>query len=568
MKWFYDLKISKKLLLSFSLLSLMTITLGCFSIFQLNQVNKASTEIATNWLPSIQALAKIELTLSKARNFELLHIVAAPNTTLESDAEASANEELDALTKYQKLYVTLISEPQEKVTYPLVDKEIQIFVAEHAKIIALSRAGKKQEAAALLNAQSGQSFKSATAMLAKLSKVNEQGSIASNTIADNTYSAAITMISGTLLVLTLISLLLAITVAKIVSTPMREALVIAQRVAQGDLNSVIEARSKDETGELMHALKVMNDSLYQIVSEVRVGTDTINTASGEIAAGNLDLSSRTEEQASSLEETASAMEELTSTIKQNADNAHQASQLAISASDVAQQGGTVVNQVVDTMSAINESSRKIVDIIGVIDGIAFQTNILALNAAVEAARAGEQGRGFAVVASEVRSLAQRSATAAKEIKVLIDDSVAKVGDGSKLVAQAGTTMEEIVSSISRVTTIVSDISAASMEQSNGIEQINQAVTQMDEVTQQNAALVEQAAAAAQSLQDQAGQLTQAVSIFKLNRTETVTHTQSTSTVSRSLMPQPARLARINSKPFAAQGRRAVENNGDSSWEQF
>jgi len=267
---------------------------------------------------------------------------------------------------------------------------------------------------------------------------------------------------------------------------------------------------------LLQALKDMNASLVNIVGQVRVGADTIATASSEIAAGNLDLSSRTEEQASSLEETASSMEELTSTVKQNAENARQANSLANSASDVASKGGAVVSQVIDTMSSINESAKKIVDIISVIDGIAFQTNILALNAAVEAARAGEQGRGFAVVAAEVRNLAQRSAGAAKEIKTLIADSVEKVDAGSKLVDQAGSTMSEVVDSVKRVTDIISEISAASQEQTAGIEQINQAIMEMDNVTQQNASLVEQAAAAAESMQDQAGSLTQVVSVFKID----------------------------------------------------
>jgi len=259
----------------------------------------------------------------------------------------------------------------------------------------------------------------------------------------------------------------------------------------------------------------MNDNLVDLVGKVRMGTDQITTASSEIASGNLDLSQRTEEQVSSLEETASSMEELTSTVRQNADNARQANQLAAGASEVAVKGGAVVGQVVQTMSSINASSKKIVDIISVIDGIAFQTNILALNAAVEAARAGEQGRGFAVVATEVRTLAQRSAAAAKEIKELISDSVSKVEDGTRLVDEAGATMDEIVSAVKCVTDIMSEISAASQEQSSGIEQVNQAVSQMDEVTQQNAALVEEAAAA-ESMQDQAQALTQAVTIFKLS----------------------------------------------------
>ena len=289
---------------------------------------------------------------------------------------------------------------------------------------------------------------------------------------------------------------------------------IAVTVASGDLTTKIDL-SKSVEGSVVQAMHAMQESLRTTVSTVRQGTDTIATASGQIAAGNQDLSSRTEQQASSLEETAASMEELTSTVKQNADNARQANQLAVSASSVAVKGGSVVAQVVDTMGAINTSSKKIVDIIGVIDGIAFQTNIWALNAAVEAARAGEQGRGFAVVAAEVRNLAQRSAAAAKEIKTLIGDSVGKVEEGSRQVAEAGKTMDEIVGSVRRVTDIMAEIEAASREQTQGIEQINQAITQMDQVTQQNAALVEEAAAAAASLQEQASGLSQVVSVFRL-----------------------------------------------------
>ncbi|WP_082552004.1 methyl-accepting chemotaxis protein [Massilia sp. Root351] len=298
--------------------------------------------------------------------------------------------------------------------------------------------------------------------------------------------------------------------------PLRGAIGVAEAVAAGDLTQRIEVSSNDEMGQLTAALKRMNDSLATIVAQVRQGTETITVASGEIASGNADLSSRTETQASSLEETASSMEELTSTVQHNTESARAADTLAHEAAAVAQRGGAVVAQVVATMGAINQSSNKIADIIGTIDGIAFQTNILALNAAVEAARAGEQGRGFAVVASEVRNLAQRSAAAAKEIKELIGDSVAHVGAGSKLVDQAGATMQEVVTSVERVTGMMSSILSASVEQSSGIEQINQAVAEMDTVTQQNAALVEQAAAAAESLQDQARTLEQAVSVFKLD----------------------------------------------------
>ncbi|MES2890193.1 MAG: methyl-accepting chemotaxis protein, partial [Pseudomonadota bacterium] len=298
--------------------------------------------------------------------------------------------------------------------------------------------------------------------------------------------------------------------------PLGELSQNVQAIGRGDLSGQLASVRRDEIGVITRDLEAMRRSLSRVVGEVRQGTDTIATASSQIAAGNHDLSSRTEQQASSLEETAASMEELTSTVKQNADNARQANQLAVSASGVAVRGGSVVSQVVDTMGAINTSSRKIVDIIGVIDGIAFQTNILALNAAVEAARAGEQGRGFAVVAAEVRNLAQRSAAAAKEIKTLIGDSVDKVEEGSKQVAEAGKTMDEIVGSVKRVTDIMAEITAASQEQTSGIEQINQAITQMDQVTQQNAALVEEAAAAASSLQEQASGLSQVVSVFRLD----------------------------------------------------
>jgi methyl-accepting chemotaxis protein len=307
-----------------------------------------------------------------------------------------------------------------------------------------------------------------------------------------------------------------IIISRSVTGPLTEAVQIAQGVAAGDLTGRIETAFHDEAGQLLAALKVMNDNLVKIVGEMRAGTNNLVNTSAQIAAGNLDLSNRTESQASSLEETASSMEELTSTVKRNGENADQASILAGDASSVAVRGGEAVAQVIHTMGSINDSSKKIVDIIGVIDGIAFQTNILALNAAVEAARAGEQGRGFAVVASEVRNLAQRSAAAAKEIKALIGDSVDRVEAGSRLVGQAGTTMDEVVGSVQRVTSIIAEIAVASGEQNAGINQINEAVAQMDAVTQQNAALVEQAAAAAEAMQQQADSLALAVSVFKIH----------------------------------------------------
>lgn len=516
MKWFYDLRISKKLLLSFVLILALTSALGIFAISQLAKVNQASSDIATNWLPSIRTSLEMKTSLSQIRSLQLQHVLTT------DAAEMTRNEKLlgDAINTMQQkmaIYATLISTPEEREIFPQLSKTLEAFLTIHKNVVATSRDGKNDEARQILLKDGTPPYLQMFAAIDKLVKVNQDGGAQADQFAESTFQSARIMIVALMAACIVIGLIMAIWVARIVSRPLQAAVNVAQRVADGDLTADIRSNSKDETGQLMTSLKAMNDSLLKIVTEVRQGTDTIATASNEIATGNLDLSSRTEEQASSLEETASSMEELTSTVKQNADNARQANQLAVSASEVAIQGGNVVGQVVDTMGSINDSSKKIVDIISVIDGIAFQTNILALNAAVEAARAGEQGRGFAVVASEVRSLAQRSAAAAKEIKTLIDDSVEKVGNGSKLVEQAGVTMDEVVNSVRRVTDIVAEISSASQEQSSGISEVGQAITQMDESTQQNAALVEQAAAAAQSMQDQASRLAQIVSVFRLSR---------------------------------------------------
>ena len=372
---------------------------------------------------------------------------------------------------------------------------------------------------------------------------------------------------GTILNLIMAGLLFLV-IRQMVTRPLANATRAAQQIAAGDLSTSLKVPSQDEIGQLTAAMNGISQGLANVVGNVRLGTDAIAIASHEIASGNADLSSRTESQASSLEETASSMEQLTGTVRQNADNARQANQLAATASTVAVKGGQVVGQVVDTMGSIKESSRKIADIISVIDGIAFQTNILALNAAVEAARAGEQGRGFAVVASEVRNLAQRSAAAAKEIKELIDDSVAKVERGSQQVDDAGQTMDDIVASIRHVTDIMSEISAASQEQSAGIEQVNQAIGQMDQMTQQNATLVEQAAAAAASLQDQAASLAQAVSVFKLG---------AAADAASALQPQPApatksaaprQPVKANSGAQAKPPATASRATGTDDWEEF
>jgi len=346
---------------------------------------------------------------------------------------------------------------------------------------------------------------------------------------------------------------------------LKDVMRVAQALADGDLTQTMTKDYPGLFGETKAGVNTTVTNLKDVVFRIREAVDTINTASGEIATGNQDLSQRTEEQASSLEETASSMEELTSTVKQNADNARQANQLAISAADVAVKGGVVVNASVQTMADISESSKKIADIIGVIDGIAFQTNILALNAAVEAARAGEQGRGFAVVAAEVRSLAQRSANAAKEIKTLITDSVSKVDSGTAQVNEAGARMTEIVESINRVTSIMAEISAASVEQSSGIEQVNQAITQMDEVTQQNAALVEEAAAAAEALEDQARTLAEVVSVFKVGQEDG--HAQATTRTVAHKSPVAARPGKVSQPPKAGPSRQPMKPDEDE-WAEF
>ena len=425
---------------------------------------------------------------------------------------ASSTAEVNSL---QKRVEPLLQTEQEKALFEQMKAARKRYVASRDGIVALKKDGKIDEANQLLETKftpDGKAYLEALRSLLDLQRKSIDDNAAE---IESVYQHSRSVMIAFGIAVLALGAACAWWLTRGITVPLNHAVEIAVAVANKDLRSRIEVSSTDETGRLLQALKSMNEGLTGIVKEVRTGTEHIASASGEIAAGNLDLSARTEQQASSLEETASSMEELTATVKQNADNARQANQLAMQAAAVAQRGGAVVSDVVDTMDAINGSARKIVDIISVIDGIAFQTNILALNAAVEAARAGEQGRGFAVVATEVRSLAQRSAAAAKEIKTLIDDSVGKVDAGSALVSQAGMTMNEVVDSIQRVTDIMGEITSASAEQSSGIEQVNQAIGQMDQVTQQNAALVEEAAAAAASLQEQADALAGVVGVFKL-----------------------------------------------------
>jgi len=571
---FKNLSIKARLIFVIGFLSVLLAAMGLVGLNSLQTTNNDLKSLYEDRLIALTQLGQVSDAVSEGRSGIANAIVADPNK-LEANLDA-LQAKLKAGEKVWAEYMATYLTPEEK---QYADQFIILnrkFLDEGVKpTIEALRSHDLPLAGDLYNGKVLQLHAQADAGITKLEALQQNVGKELYLKSQQRYQLFLSITLAAIAVGLIVAVTMGIWLVKAISGPINAAVKVAQSVAAGDLTHPIEVRSSDETGQLMAALKTMSDNLQKIVGEVRASTDTIATASSEIATGNLDLSSRTEQQASSLEETASAMEELTSTVKQNADNARQANQLAASASSVAVQGGQVVSQVVDTMEAINNSSRKIVDIISVIDGIAFQTNILALNAAVEAARAGEQGRGFAVVASEVRSLAQRSAAAAKEIKSLIDDSVEKVGTGSKLVGQAGVTMDEVVASVKRVTDVMGEITAASQEQSTGIEEVNRAITQMDEVTQQNAALVEQAAAAAQSLQDQAGRLATVVGVFKLHEGQrAVSMAAPVSRPSVDITPRPTALSSAKppvrkiaaAKPAAPAVKAGGSDDGD--WEQF
>lgn len=514
MKWFYNLNISKKLLLTFSTIITIVSAICIFSIIELSQVNKASSDISVNWLPSIKAVGDVKLSLARLKSAGLHHILTKDQNEM-NKLSLYNQDKIKAVNEADKKYQSLISEPEEKEIYSKLKPIEDRFLKQHEELISLSQKGNKDEALILENGEYTQNYNIMLEKFDRLSEINHNGAIKSNQFAEETFKNAQLWISGLLISCIILSLIMGMWVSKLIANPLSKAVAIANKVAKGDLTAQIQSTTKDETGQLMLALQTMNENLKTIVSEVRSGTDTIATASAQISNGNLDLSSRTEQQASSLEETASAIEELTATVQQNAQNTINAKEMSLNASKLANNSGEIVNELINTMGSIKDSSKKIVDIISVIDSIAFQTNILSLNAAVEAARAGEQGRGFAVVASEVRSLAQKSATAAKEIKDLINDSVSKVDNGTQMVDKAGKAMQEVVNSAGKVTTIIAEITTASNEQSRGIAEVNTAIMQMDQVTQQNAALVEEAAAASVSLEEQAQKLANAVSVFKV-----------------------------------------------------
>jgi methyl-accepting chemotaxis protein len=510
-----NLKIGTRLSGAFAVLLVLLGIMLLSALWQLERVAAAKADMAkANHQAKLASAWREGITTNSVRT------LARAKSTDQADEQALDNEMKTVsaqLSKVQDELEGLITSAEGKAKLQVVADQRKIYSAVRTDIFKRKA---EQGMSAQLNADVDNKLlpelKKYLAAVEEVVAFEDASFNAANQRIDEVVASSETILVVLGVLALACGIALGVLLTRSITRPLAHAVGLAQQVASGDLTADIRVSSKDEVGVLLSALKHMNESLLKTVSEVRSGTETIVTASQQIAAGNLDLSSRTEQQASSLEETASSMMELTSTVRQNADNARQANTLAQDASGIAMRGGQVVSQVVETMASINTSSKKIADIIAVIDGIAFQTNILALNAAVEAARAGEQGRGFAVVASEVRNLAQRSAAAAKEIRGLITDSVGKVEMGGQLVEQAGATMQEIVQGISRVTHIMADIANASAEQSLGIEQVNAAITQMDDVTQQNAALVEEAAAAAGSLENQAASLARLVSSFKLD----------------------------------------------------
>ena len=575
---FKNLSIKSRMVIVIGFLSALLVGIGGMGVYGMNQMDTAFKSVYDNRVLPLGDLGRVLDSMQRIR-FNTIISSNSENPAIAAERKAMNDQRFAEIATLWTQYMSTEFTAEETVLAK--DFEQQWSNASQSVDRSMTAALNKEFEAARENLHNDLfvKFDAAHTTMFKLLDLQRVLGTEEYNGAHAAYKKHLTL-SNTIIVLGLtLAIFAGFLLMRAIIRPLNDAVTIANAVAGGDLTTRIEVNSTNEMGRLLQALKTMNDNLLDLVGKVRYSTESIATASSEIASGNSYLSQRTEEQASSLEETASSMEELTSTVRQNADNARQANQLAIGASEVAMKGGAVVGQVVQTMSSINDSSKKIVEIIGVIDGIAFQTNILALNAAVEAARAGDQGRGFAVVATEVRTLAQRSAAAAKEIKELISDSVTKVDEGTKLVDEAGTTMDEIVAAVKRVTDIMSEISAASQEQSSGIEQINQAVSQMDEATQQNAALVEQASAAAESMKEQSQALTQAVSVFKFEH-----HGKQAAAASATKKQRPARLINLpNRRPAAKKAAADANSNaaaeksvasprkiaaGGEDWEEF
>ncbi|AKZ61968.1 chemotaxis protein [Herbaspirillum hiltneri N3] len=575
-----NIKIGTRLALGFCLVLLCAAAILLNGLWRMTEMESSSAYIIDQKVASMTAA--MSMRESGSALALALRKVVTPTDAAEGQQENQRLAKiLQAYAGYENQLTKLTSTDKGKALLTASAAERKVLFPIVEKIREMVGAGNYFDAAQLLKSDFLPSYDKWMASVAALAAYQQEDMSAAYVAFQASYhSGQIGMI-----VIGLVTLLLGAfftwSITRTITAPLLRAGKITETIASGDLTQTVEEKSHDEAGQLVHSLNTMQTKLAVTVNEIKQSAAIIAVASQEIATGNADLSNRTESQASSLEETASSMEQLTSTVKQNAENAHQANQLVMSASDYAVKGGKVVGDVVQTMGSIKESSSKIVDIIGVIDGIAFQTNILALNAAVEAARAGEQGRGFAVVASEVRSLAQRSASAAKEIKTLIGDSVSKVDAGGKLVDEAGVTMSEIVTSVKHVADIMGEITAASKEQSAGIAEVNNAISQIDEITQQNAALVEQAAAAAESLQEQADLLARAVGVFKIDNAAFAAQAVSTPSMLKTVNPplelaaEAAAPAAPASKPPAARQKtlaptpkRPAVSQDEGSWEEF
>jgi methyl-accepting chemotaxis protein len=528
---FAHMKISTRLILGFGMLALLIALMGAISAMKITVVGDLLDKLVNDRIPKVVSLYEVQGEINKVASATRNMVILSDAAEIKKEEALIADSRKKISTHFDKLSADIRSDEGRGGLSQVTEARAK-YVEQLDKFLGLVAAGNIDDAKAMLM---GEMRTVQTGYLAALDGMIHVQDAHMDAAAIDARAAVASskMIMGVAVAIALaLAVMGALWIIRAITQPLQQAVQISRAVAAGDLSLQFEAQGNNETGQLLLALKDMQASLVKVVANVRQGSEGVSTASSEIAQGNHDLSARTEAQASALEQTAASMEELSATVKQNADSARQANQLAMSASKVAVQGGEVVAQVVDTMKGINDASRKISDIISVIDGIAFQTNILALNAAVEAARAGEQGRGFAVVASEVRSLAGRSADAAKEIKSLINASVERVERGTAQVDQAGSTMTEVVGSIRRVTDLMGEISAASNEQSAGVSQVGEAVTQMDQVTQQNAALVEEMAAAASSLKSQAQDLVQVVAVFNLGDN----HAQ----VARARQPSPTR----------------------------
>jgi len=518
-----NLKLGPRLGLGFTLVLLLMALVTALNLVRLGQQDHVSQSLVTELYPKANAsqqLSNVTLDISRV----VRNVIILTDDAQMAENKAVMDKSIAQTADYIATLDRLAETAEERALIQEIRTQSAAYIAFSKDVAQLGIANKNIEGQQLLFSPRYATQGAYLASLKKMVDLQEKNMREGGAAAHEAYLQARTMVLVASVIAALMAVGCAIVITRSITAPLQDAVDAADRVADGNLSVPIHTDARDETGDLLRALQRMQDNLVNTVRTVRGNAESVATASAEIAQGNDDLSRRTEQQASALEETAASMEQLGGTVRQNADNARQASQLAQEASDVAVKGGDVVNQVVDTMKGINESSRKISDIISVIDGIAFQTNILALNAAVEAARAGEQGRGFAVVASEVRSLAGRSADAAKEIKDLIGTSVERVEQGTALVDQAGSTMAEIVGAIQRVTDIMGEISAASVEQATGVGQVGQSITQMDQATQQNAALVEEMAAAAGSLKKQAEDLVRGVSTFSLGTDRALQYT--------------------------------------------